>query len=313
MTNSILPNQTSSYYPVAANRSEPGSTSNVPTEDSLAQIEPGSSGPRIPQRNSRQIELLAKFDATSQASASQSNNIDKYRKASINYSLVVEEHFEKDGVRNIEGGICQGISLIWTRLHQANPSATAANRMNLLSSEAAVTHAIITQRLHDSEFADVGLPIRTSFDNPELTTHAMHSTALDTYFFRTKNEDDVKLGKKPRYYQDDIKFGKLLNKKPGYYAVCVSLRSVAPGDSRVFADHVISVYSEGKCKRPLTIFDSNIGECQAPEQEFHSFLEEMSNFYQAKDGMEIWEISRVKKLKFTDDIRNTPLAHLVGE
>src|SRR5690242_10311686 len=106
MKNSILPNHVFSYYPVSADSSKPASISNALTEGSVAQIESGSSSPRIPQRHSRQIELLARMPShaksqkeslvesgsTPRAGASQTNNVDKYRKASINQSSLRETY-----------------------------------------------------------------------------------------------------------------------------------------------------------------------------------------------------------------------------
>ena len=302
MKNIIRPNQAFSHYPVPAKRNEPGPTSNAPAGNFSMQTESGSAKSRIFKRHPLQIALFAKMPfhgkRQKEDSASQSNNIDKYRKASIDQLSLMEKHFGKDELGEEKQGICRGMSLIWARLHQAKPSATAENRMNMLSSEAAVTHAIITQRLRTTDLTrDSGFGLKG--DKPELATQAMRET----------NSKHVVLF--PMTKRDIINFRKFLSEKAGYSTLTIVFTPDAAGSGvpRLPA-HSISIYSEGKRNRPLTIFDPNLGEFQVPKKKLPSFFEGMSSLYK-EDGLEM-RMMTADKVEFTDDIRNTPLAHLVG-
>ena len=237
-----------------------------------------------------------------------SPSLRKYVQARMQKALAQEQHF---GVAHLakQGGICRGMSSVWLRLHQAKPDAAASNRMDLLMSESGTAHATVAQRLYKEEnvyrhtgkapslqaLLDSGN--EAQFDSEVANISNMYATQT------TCVHEEFLFGKKGY-----IQLCKLLNKSPGYYTMGISLKNKNGEETA----HDFSVSSKGS-PHPLTIYDSNLGECSVPEQDLPRFMEEMSHFYEATRGYAIMGIRSVLQMRFTDDINNTPLAQLAAE
>jgi hypothetical protein len=232
-----------------------------------------------------------------------SASLRKYVQARMQKALAQEQHFGAEHLAK-QQGICRGMGAVWLRLHHAKPDAAASSRMDLLMSESGTAHATIAQRLYHSEDAYTwasqapmdAMPI-PEFDsevaNNISTMYATQTTWVNEGFLSEKE-----------YHQ----LGELLSRSPGYYNMGLAFQK-KNGER---AGHDFSIFSAGH-PHPLTIYDSNLGECQVPEKDFPRFMKEMSHFYEATRGCEITGIRSVLKMEFTDDISNTPLAELAAE
>jgi hypothetical protein len=238
--------------------------------------------------------------------------LDKYCLAPFKQSSVLGM-FNKDGLGAVKSGICRGLCFVWIRLHEANRDVTPSERMQCLSSEAAVIHAVIAQRLHITEtmgnsfFMGGNRVFGKSEDQPELEVYSLKAEkvpVLGEDLFRRKGQEDT-------YRLMDERLEKRLSQQAGYYSIGLRLKggtSVGVSES-LFGSHDIGVFSEGQ-GRPLLVFDPNIGECLVPKQEFHAFLEEVTRVYEAACKMRIFKIEFVDRIRFLADFASTPLGHL---
>lgn len=301
----------------------PDSTQSTSVEPTQTEASQSASGDRMALADKAKRErdrALFNMSSTSSSAQSKCANIDdpqwdvispslrKYVQARMQKALAQKNHFGEDHLAK-QKGICRGMSSVWLRLHQAKPDAAASNRMDLLMSESGTAHATVAHRLYKEENgyrhtgkapslqALLDLGNEAQFDSEVANISNMYATQT------TCVHEEFLSGKKGY-----IQLCKLLNKSPGYYNMGIALKN----KNGEVAAHDFSVSSKGS-PHPLTIYDSNLGECSVPEKDLPRFMEEMSHFYEATSGYAIMGIRSVLQMKFTDDISNTPLAQLAAE
>jgi hypothetical protein len=234
-----------------------------------------------------------------------------YVLARMQKGLAQERHFGAEHLAR-RGGICNGVMEVWARLHQEKPDAAPFRRMELLMSEEGATHATIAQNCYAAELMDnakalfkelreQGLPPVDSLKSDQeaeisnrSALYATQSTPLDV------NPEAL--------CEPYANLGKVLNNSPGYFDITIRF-SNQDGEG---GTHAIGAFSRGNhCS--LTIFDSNLGECEVPEREIGRFMQAFSGFYESTRGYKLEEIRSIQKREFTDPISNTPLAQLAAQ